>query len=275
MRVLVISDIHANLEALEACMAAAPEHDWSVNLGDIVGYGASPNEVTEKARQISRQFVRGNHDKACTRLMDLRDFNPIAAAAAVWTGETLSPPHLEFLRALPAGPVELMLQDAAPDPPGARPAAHSVSHSAAHSDVPLLVHGSTLDEDEYVITAAEAMDVLGRSSVRLTFFGHTHIQGGFSMAQDGASHSFRPSFGNRNERQQVTMRLEPGIRYMINPGSVGQPRDGDWRAAFLLYDSDPGEITFYRLPYNIERAQQKIFDAHLPPRLATRLAEGR
>ena len=105
MRILVLSDIHANLEALDACMAAAPSFDMVVNLGDIVGYGASPNEVTDRARALGKIFVRGNHDKAATGLTDLDDFNPMAGAAAIWTRNALTPENLEWLRALPHGPV--------------------------------------------------------------------------------------------------------------------------------------------------------------------------
>ena len=99
MRILLLSDIHANLEALEACLAAAPSFDSVVNLGDIVGYGASPNEVTKRARELGGIFVRGNHDKAATGVMELDDFNPMAAAAAIWTRNELTPENLEWLRA--------------------------------------------------------------------------------------------------------------------------------------------------------------------------------
>ena len=104
MRILLLSDIHANLEALEACLATAPSFDWVANLGDVVGYGASPNEVTERSRNLGKIFVRGNHDKAATGLIALGDFNPMAAAAAVWTRDQLSADNLTWLRALPQGP---------------------------------------------------------------------------------------------------------------------------------------------------------------------------
>ena len=125
MRILLLSDIHANIEALDACLAAAPAHDVVVNLGDIVGYGASPNEVAERSRHMGKIFVRGNHDKAATGLMDLDDFNPMAAAAAIWTRDELTSANLEWLRALPHGPVPL------PEYPDVQ-----------------LVHGSPNDEDE-------------------------------------------------------------------------------------------------------------------------------
>jgi diadenosine tetraphosphatase ApaH/serine/threonine PP2A family protein phosphatase len=269
LRVLVLSDVHANLEALEACMAAAPEHDIVVNLGDVVGYGASPNEVTERTRKLTQHIVRGNHDRACTGQSDLHDFNPVAAAAALWTQEKLKPKNLEWLRQLPAGPVK-MGDDAALESGNA--GAKKENNDAA---IPLLVHGSPLDEDEYVIGVAEALEVLMRSRVRLTLFGHTHVQGGFSLDSGAGGQSFRPGYGNARDRQEVSMPLQPGTRYLINPGSVGQPRDGDWRAAFLLLETTGPRITFVRVPYDLKRAQERILDAKLPPRLASRLAEGR
>ncbi|HZU23693.1 MAG TPA: metallophosphoesterase family protein [Terriglobales bacterium] len=277
MRVLVLSDIHANLEAMEACVAAAPEHDLVVNLGDVVGYGASPNAVSEKSRSMSAYVVRGNHDRACTGQTDLHDFNPVAAAAALWTQKNLSPENMEWLRGLPAGPLrmgpEAALPEAAALPEGAAQAGQA--REPGEAALPLLVHGSPLDEDEYIISVAEALDVLMRSRVRLTLFGHSHIQGGFSLNQRTGGQSFRPSYGSDRERQEISMTLEPGTRYLINPGSVGQPRDGDWRAAFLLLDTSAPQITFVRAPYNLKGAQQRILDAKLPARLASRLAEGR
>ena len=270
LRVLVLSDVHANLEALEACMAAAPQHDGVVNLGDVVGYGASPNEVADKSRNLSQYIVRGNHDKACTGQMNLHDFNPVAAAAALWTQENLKPKNMDWLRQLPAGPV--------PMSPDARLGGNQPKRTAQEANdaaIPLLVHGSPLDEDEYVIAVPEALEVLMRSRVRLTLFGHTHVQGGFSLGAEAGGQSFRPSYGNSSDLQEVSMPLAPQTRYLINPGSVGQPRDGDWRAAFLLLDTTAAQVTFYRTPYDIKRAQQRILDAKLPARLATRLSEGR
>jgi predicted phosphodiesterase len=251
LRILVLSDIHANLEALEACLAAAPPYDQVVNLGDIVGYGASPNEVTDRARGLGKVFVRGNHDKAATGLMDIDDFNPLAAAAANWTRAELTPANLEWLRALPKGPVKLE------DAPGVQ-----------------LVHGSPNDEDEYVVSLGDALAPLIALSVPLIFFGHTHLQGGF-LANGSSADGFRPEYRTVGQAESVALHLKPSTRYMINPGSVGQPRDGDWRAAFALFDSEAQVIHFHRSPYNLKAAQDRIFAAKLPPRLATRLAAGR
>ena len=251
MRVLVLSDIHSNLEALEACLASAPPYDAVVNLGDIVGYGGNPNEVIARSRGIGQFFVRGNHDKAACGLIDLKDFNPIAALAALWTRDQLSPDNLQWLRALPNGPVQV----------------EGISDAQ-------FVHGSPADEDEYVVTPRDAVEPLVLSSTTLTFFGHTHLQGCFTM-NDVYLDGFRPSYQTVGQVESSDFPLKPGIRYMVNPGSVGQPRDGDWRAGFATFDSEARIVTFHRVPYNLKAAQDRIIEAKLPPRLATRLATGR
>ena len=266
VRILLLSDIHGNLEALEACLAAAPPHDSVVNLGDIVGYGASPNEVAERSRELGSLFVRGNHDKACTGLEGLEYFNPIAAWAAMWTQQNLKPDNYAWLRALPSGPVQL---EGATSPPT------EIEGEEVRATPVYIVHGSPVNEDEYVITAQDALDVLMRSAVRLTFFGHTHIQGGFSLnATDGVL-VLGPAYVTKNNAEELEFKLDAATKYLINPGSVGQPRDGDWRAAFAVFDTDEYSVTYYRVPYNLEGAQQKIYAAQLPERLALRLKDGR
>jgi predicted phosphodiesterase len=254
VRILLLSDIHANLEALEACVAAAPAHDIVMNLGDVVGYGASPNEVIERCRAMGKLFVRGNHDKAVCGLMDMRDFNPIASVAATWTREQLTPDNLEWLRALPQGPIAM---DGVADAQ--------------------FVHGSPLDEDEYVVTPQEAIAPLMTSPARVTFFGHTHLQGCFTFKEGTPEKSdgLYPQYETVGQSETVELPVRRDFRYMVNPGSVGQPRDGDWRAAFALYDTDAGIVTYCRVPYKLKDAQDRIFAANLPPRLATRLAAGR
>lgn len=251
MHVLLLSDIHSNLEALEACLAAAPSFDAVVNLGDIVGYCASPNEVVERSRQLGKSFVRGNHDKAACGLMDLKDFNAIAALAAEWTHDNLTAENLEWLRMLPQGPVQV--------------------EGLAGAQ---FVHGSPLDEDDYVVSVRDAVEPLLTSSTPTTFFGHTHLQGGFEI-EGSQLQSFRPGYKTVGQSETSEFRLKDGLRYLLNPGSVGQPRDGDWRAGFALYDSDAQMVTFYRVPYNLKSAQDRILEANLPPRLAARLAMGR
>ncbi|HKD78764.1 MAG TPA: metallophosphoesterase family protein [Candidatus Angelobacter sp.] len=250
MRLLVISDIHANLEALEACLDAAPEYDRVYNLGDIVGYGANPNETTKRSRELGSIFVRGNHDKACSGLTNLDDFNPIAGLAALWTRQMLEPDHLAFLRELPQGPLEPM---------------ENVQ----------LVHGSPRDEDEYLLMASDAYAQMAHAAVPLVFFGHTHVQRCFLLEADGPGKSLIPAYKSAKGKQTIKLELKANTKYMVNPGSIGQPRDNDPRAGFLLYDTDQKSITFHRVPYDIERAQKKIIEAGLPERLAIRLAEGR
>jgi predicted phosphodiesterase len=251
VRILLLSDIHANLEALEACLANAPTFDVAVNLGDIVGYGASPNEVAIRSREMGKLFVRGNHDKAATGLMDLDDFNPMAAAAAIWTRNELTQENLEWLQSLPQGPVSL------PEFPDIQ-----------------MVHGSPSDEDEYVVSLGDALAPLITLTISLTFFGHTHLQGGF-FANGSSADGFRPEYKTVGQAESVSLQLKDSARYLINPGSVGQPRDGDWRAAFALYDTEERIVHFHRTPYNLKEAQDRIFAAQLPARLATRLASGR
>jgi len=251
LRILLLSDIHANLEALEACLAAAPSFDAVVNLGDIVGYGANPNEVAVRSRELGKVFVRGNHDKAATGAMEIDDFNPMAAEAALWTRKELTEENLAWLRGLPQGPISLP------------------NHAGVQ-----LVHGSPNDEDEYVVSLGDAIAPLITQNAPLTFFGHTHLQGGF-FANGSSADGFRPEYRTVGQAESAALQLKKETRYMINPGSVGQPRDGDWRAAFALFDSGANIVYFHRTPYNLKQAQDRIFAAKLPARLATRLASGR
>ena len=253
VHILLLSDIHSNLEALDACLAAAPAHDLVVNLGDTVGYGANPNEVIARAQALGRIFVRGNHDRAVTGLMDLDDFNPAAGLATLWTRDQLTPANLDWLRSLPQGPIHL------DELPGIQ-----------------FVHGSALDEDEYIVSAHDAIAPLIANPVPVTFFGHTHLQGGF-MLQGKIDEAYRPVYRTvgQSESSDWPLRKDKDCRYLVNPGSVGQPRDGDWRAAFAMFDSEAWIVTFYRVPYNLRLAQEKILAANLPRRLATRLATGR
>jgi diadenosine tetraphosphatase ApaH/serine/threonine PP2A family protein phosphatase len=183
--------------------------------------------------------------------MELNDFNPMAAAAAIWTRNELTAENLEWLRALPHGPVGM------PDFPDVQ-----------------LVHGSPNDEDEYVVSLGDALAPLITLAMPLTFFGHTHLQGGF-FANGSSADGFRPEYRTVGQAESVALHLKSTARYLINPGSVGQPRDGDWRAAFALYDTEAQVVYFHRTPYDLKGAQDRIFAAKLPPRLATRLAAGR
>jgi predicted phosphodiesterase len=251
LRTLLLSDIHSNLEALEACLAAAPSTEITVNLGDIVGYGASPNEVTERARALAGIFVRGNHDKVVAGIDDVENFNPIAGIAAIWNREQLKSEHLSWLRDLPKGPITI------DELTGVQ-----------------YVHGAPDDEDRYVVTPEDAATELARPGADITFFGHTHIQGAFELEAD-IVRAVHPVYETVAKHETWDFPLKEGLNYMINPGSIGQPRDGDWRAAFAVFDSVQRVVTFFRVPYEVRSAQEKIFAAHLPARLATRLAAGR
>jgi predicted phosphodiesterase len=250
MRALVLSDIHGNLEALSAVLAAAGEFDALWNLGDVVGYGASPNEVVAIVRERAQMNVRGNHDRVCCGLASAVGFNPIARAAADWTRAELTAENREWLAAVPKGPLT-------PD---------GMSCVA-------LAHGSPLNEDQYIITMRDAWAPL-QNGVSITFIGHTHLQGGF-MQKEQDWHELRPRYATSNDAESWTLDLPEGTRHLINPGSIGQPRDNDWRAGFAIYDSDAQRIVFHRVPYDLTAAQGRILMAGLPEKLASRLREGR
>ena len=250
MRALILSDIHGNLEALTSVLAAAGEHDELWNLGDMVGYGASPNQVLDTLRPISNLNVRGNHDRVCCGLTSALGFNPVARTAALWTQTELTPDNLEWMRSVAQGPLH-------PTEPGITCA-----------------HGSPLHEDHYILNMRDAWAPLQQMTTPITFFGHTHIQGGFAQKEHDW-HELRPQFHTYNEANSWTLPLLPDTRHLINPGSVGQPRDSDWRAAFAIYNSDAQEIVFHRVPYDVTASQGRILMAGLPERLAARLREGR
>jgi diadenosine tetraphosphatase ApaH/serine/threonine PP2A family protein phosphatase len=252
VRLLLVSDIHGNLEALEACLDAAPEHDGVANLGDVVGYGASPNQVIELVRRMEPISVRGNHDRCCCGLEDSTNFNPIAADAANWTRGELSESNLDWLRELPRGP----LRDSAWE--GVQ-----------------FVHGSPLEEDGYITSEFSASAALEVSPFHLTFFGHTHLQGVFAGQRMRTDVPALERLNSVSSAQISRLKLNPAVKYLVNPGSVGQPRDHDRRAAFALYDSEEKEMLFYRVPYDIARAQERILQAGLPKALALRLEDGR
>ena len=246
MRYLIVADIHANWEALEAVRRETKgEYDRIVCCGDLVGYGADPNPVVEWVREHCTAVVRGNHDKACTGLEDLEWFNPVAREAAIWTMKQLTPENAEYTRGLAKGPMD--------------------------ADGFQLVHGSASDEDEYILAPGEAEMAFAYMEKRLEFFGHTHVQGGFIW-----NHSRVEILPRVSPRAaELPLEIDPTCGYMINAGSVGQPRDGDPRAAYAIYDSDAGAVTYRRAEYDVAGAQKKIRQAGLPAILADRLAAGR
>lgn len=245
MRYLIVSDLHANWEALDAVLHRAEGRcDRILCLGDVIGYGADPNAVTDWTRANAHITIRGNHDKVCTGLDDLEWFNAAAQRSAIWTRSVLTPENLQWLRDLARGPV--LVENFQ------------------------IMHGSPLDEDEYLIHASDVSHLIGYLESPLSFFGHTHIQGGFALRPGGVQ---RLS-GVAADAERMEMDLSGDDYLLINPGSVGQPRDGDPRAAYVIYDSARRVAEFYRAPYDIAAAQRKIMEANLPPLLARRLAAG-
>jgi diadenosine tetraphosphatase ApaH/serine/threonine PP2A family protein phosphatase len=240
---LILSDIHSNLEALDAVLADADGlYDCILCLGDLVGYGADPNAVTEWAREEVAAVVRGNHDRGCAGTESLEQFNPHARASAIWTRRALTPENRQYLAQLPRGPLRIE------EPQGQF----------------LLVHGSPVDEDQYLSTMDDGALMEGRLELPATFFGHTHVQGGFRLTGDGISRL----------RSNELLQIDPNYFYLINPGAVGQPRDGDPRAAYTLYSIEEQTVEYRRVEYDVERAAAKIRAAGLPDVLALRLFEG-
>lgn len=248
MRYLILSDIHSNLEAYESCLEAAHGlYDEMLCLGDLVGYGPDPNAIVEAVCDAASTIIRGNHDKACSGITNAEDFNPLARMATHWTREQLTTENLALLGSLPEGP--------------------------AMVDGFELVHGSPRDEDEYIVESLDALPAFDEASSSLVFFGHTHVQGGFVTAADG---SLEPIFAeNSDDGCVLALALDGKSRYLINPGSVGQPRDRDWRAAFAILDSNKRQVNYYRVGYDLPATQEKMQKAGLPEPLIIRLQFGR
>jgi len=248
MRYLLLSDVHSNLEALYTCLElAAGKYDKAICLGDLVGYGPNPNEVVDKIRNLCKVVIRGNHDKACCGIDDAAEFNPYARMATEWTRSSLTPEHREYLHGLPMGPAKI--------------------------EGFIFVHGSPQDEDEYILGPAQALPILRSPEPQLVCFGHTHLQGGFVLTSGGQFHSIR--IPATPDGLTLTVELQESTRYLLNPGSVGQPRDHDWRAAFAILDADQKRIDYYRTPYNVAQTQAKMEKAMLPAPLYRRLELGR
>jgi predicted phosphodiesterase len=247
MRYLVVTDIHANLEALDTCLADALVHgyDATLVLGDLVGYGPDPNEVVDRVQELKPvAIVRGNHDKVACGLEQAEGFNSVAKSAAKWTLDILRPAHRDWLCALPEGPTEV-------------------------DEVVEICHGSPFDEDAYIFDELDAVRALKVATRPLCLFGHTHYPVTFELSDqsfDSVGSSTAP---------EMHVRMRDGCKYLLNPGSVGQPRDGDPRAAYGLLDSDTRELMLFRVTYPVETAQAKILSAGLPEILASRLALGR
>ncbi|HEX9189551.1 MAG TPA: metallophosphoesterase family protein [Vicinamibacteria bacterium] len=246
MRYLILSDIHSNREALLAVLNRVRRKRWdkAIVLGDVVGYGANPNEAVATVRSLRPLVaIRGNHDKVCSGVEDGEMFNRVALQAAVWTREHLTPSNLRWLRSLPEGP-------------------------AVVDGAFAIAHGTPIDEDAYIFGEIEALNVFRQTTFPLCFFGHSHFPVIFGLSPDAIQTVLTapPVF---------RFRLEPGVRYLVNPGSIGQPRDGVPLASFAMFDSGTRTVAIHRVSYELERAQRKILGAGLPRPLADRLALGR
>jgi predicted phosphodiesterase len=255
LRYLILSDIHGNREALDAVLKdARGKFDCAISCGDLCDYGPDSNYVIDWARAELAAVVRGNHDRVCSGLDTLDQFTDLAQASAIWTMEHLTPANRTYIRELPQGP-------------------SMVDNALA------LVHGSPRDEDEYVANIREASEVFSFLAVNAEsevaalpfFFGHTHMQGLYLRAE-GRTRGVSPPL---TPMPEVRVGLEAGAAYLINPGSVGQPRDGDPRAAYAIFNSRTREVALRRTPYNHLATERKIVVAGLPIKLGVRLAFGR
>lgn len=244
MRYLILSDIHANMQAFEAVLADAARigYDAVLVLGDIVGYGADPGPAIDRVLALAPvALVRGNHDKVCAGLEPATSFNDIARESIEWTAASLSPAHLRVLADLPKGPRQI--------------------------DANLeICHGSPFDEDYYVFDVRDAAYALDAAGARLSLFGHTHVPALFCAADE--------AFAAGSPFADGDLALPAGGPILINVGSVGQPRDGDARAAYGILDVARNVLSLRRVSYDVAAAQASILGAGLPEWLAVRLELG-
>ena len=254
MRFLILTDIHGNLEALDAVLESAQpaSFDSVLVLGDLVGYGANPNEVIDRIFDLNPAvMIRGNHDRVASGLGSSKTFNGLAADAIRWTRKVLTTANRTRLAELQSGPV------------------------AVNTEIEVC-HGTPFDEDHYLTNERDAILALQASKHQICLFGHTHLP--VALEDNGGNVRIStPDFGGNTTKtpSQHPIKIVPGLRYLLNPGSVGQPRDGDSRAAYATLDSGAeNEFVFKRVTYPVSLAQQKILSAGLPEQLATRLAIG-
>jgi predicted phosphodiesterase len=251
VRFLILSDIHANAAALRAVLAhsARKRRDAVLFLGDAVGYGGSPNQVVERLRALKGRVigVRGNHDRVTLDpAQGAVFFNYHARRAAEWSAQVLTTANRNYLKRLPEGP---------------RAVGGGVE----------ICHGSPLGEDEYVFTETEALDAFANTEASVMFFGHSHVPCVFEYSRVNGREGV-VGFLLRGSR--VVIDLDANRRYLVNPGSVGQPRDHDPRAAYAVYDSERRRLSLYRVRYDLAEARRRILAAGLPPILADRLVHG-
>jgi diadenosine tetraphosphatase ApaH/serine/threonine PP2A family protein phosphatase len=245
MRIAILTDVHGNLPALEAVLesidAAAPDERWC--LGDLVGYGAQPDDCTRLVSERCDVCLAGNHDLAVTADLDISDFSNAAAEAVEWTRQAAAKETIDFLRGLEA-------QD--------------TSREVA------LYHASPRDPIwEYVLDERDARECMEVQASRVSFIGHSHVALYFRQHENGPDDRASGSRATAGEELDLSEH-----RWLINPGSVGQPRDADPRAAWLELDTDAWKATYHRLEYDIDRAAGAILEAGLPRQLADRLYVG-
>ena len=241
MKYAIISDIHSNLEAFQAVLEDLSKEnvDQIFSLGDIVGYGADPNPCLEILQGLAIIGVAGNHDWAAVGLTETSYFNPVAKTAIEWTAGKISQSHKEFLKALP------LTQNK-----------HTMTLVHATPNRP--------EEWDYIFSLQEASLSFQHYDHQICFIGHSHRP--ITFVEDAEAKT--------SILMNTSFTLSDSHRYIINVGSVGQPRDGDPRAAYGIYNIDDGRFTLKRISYPIERTQKKIMEAGLPPFLASRLASG-
>ena len=251
MRALILSDIHANIEALDAVLDAVPRdtYDQLLVLGDLVGYGANPNEVVDRIYRLAPDvLIRGNHDKVASGVEEPVHFNEAAASAARWTLQTLTASNRARVAQLPQGPVCV-------------------------DDATEVCHGTPHDEDVYVFDEDSARAALAAATRPVCFFGHTHLP--LAWVWRTATQTIDVIVPGLGDPEPTALAIDQRDKYLINPGAVGQPRDGDPRAAYALYDTTAERVELCRVAYRVDIAQEKILAAHLPESLARRLGVGR
>lgn len=251
MRYAVISDIHGNLEALNSVMEhlASERIDRYLCLGDVVGYGANPSECLNRLNEVKAITVAGNHDYACLGKLQINWFNDTARVAVAWTREQLGFAELDALRCLPL---------------------------TATDGVFTLVHGNLKHPQrfEYLHDAAQAIDSMNVCRTQVCLIGHTHVA--VLYEYEKKEKLMKRILTQPEELKEVSIALNNStLGYVINPGSVGQPRDGDPRASFAIFDTDQSLLRFYRVEYDVAKAQEKIRQTGLPSFLADRLEIGR
>ena len=248
MLYLIFSDVHGNLEAYKRMLKAADKisPDAFICLGDIVGYGPNPNETIDRTKKLKNLFiVRGNHDKVAAGLDSVESFNPVARKAIIWTRKKLKDKNKEYLKNLPKGPLII-------------------------DNKFTIFHGSYSDEDYYIFNPFDALISLQNAPTKISFFGHTHIPIIFKFTPSDKLEILTIT----SSKTKIEIKLERKSYYLINPGSVGQPRDRNPKISFVTYDTKTRIITFYRYKYPIPNTAAKVLKQRLPRFLAERLSKG-